>query len=148
MSTLASQTDERIQARELEVEQLALERDRYADLFAFAPEAYLVSDAYGIIMEANAAAGRLLQAAPESLRGRALDLFVPLEQRRVFRGRLAAMAAGGGVERTTWRGGVRCAHTDVGVEFTAGCIRHRSLPMLSLCWLLRPLQADPARLFI
>jgi PAS domain-containing protein len=144
MPTLASQTDERTQARELEAEQVALERDRYADLFALAPEAYLVTDPYGIIMEANVAAARLLQAAPESLRGWALDLFIPLEQRRVFRGRLAAMAAGGDTGRTTWRGGLRGAQMDLSVDFTVGCIRHRSLPMLSLCWMLRPLQPDAA----
>jgi PAS domain S-box-containing protein len=146
MPTLASHADERTQARELEAEQLALERDRYADLFALAPEAYLVTDSYGIIMEANAAAGRLLEVSPESLRGKALDLFIPMEQRRVFRGRLGTMAAG--TERTTWRGGLRGAHRDLSVDFTVGCIRHRSLPMLTLCWLLRPPQADAAASFI
>jgi PAS domain S-box-containing protein len=146
MSTLATPTDERTQARELEFEQLALERDRYADLFALAPEAYLVTDPYGIIMEANAAAGRLLEGSPDSLRGRALDLFIPLEQRRVFRGRLAAMAAG--TERTTWRGGLRGVHADFCVDFTVGCLRHRSLPMFTLCWLLRPLQDGCAAAFM
>ena len=148
MPTLATPTDERTQARELEFEQLALERERYADLFAFAPEAYLVTDPYGMIMEANTAAGRLLETSPEGLRGRALDLFIPLEQRRVFRGRLAAMAAGAGTERMTWRGGLRGVRTDLGVDFTVGCVRHRSLPMFTLCWLLRPLEDRSAASFI
>jgi PAS domain S-box-containing protein len=147
MPTLAIQTDERTQARELEVEQLALERDRYAELFELAPEAYLVTDPYGIILEANAAASRLLAVAAQSLRAKALDLFIPLEQRRVFRGRLAALAASGGIERTTWRAGLRCARTDVSIEFTVGCIKHRALPMFSLCWLLRPLQAESPAYF-
>src|ERR1700682_4048083 len=91
--TLATESDQGVKTPELEVEQLALERNRYADLFELAPDAYLVTDPYGIIMEANAAATRLLGASTAGLRARALDLFIPLEQRGVFRGKLAAMAA-------------------------------------------------------
>lgn len=138
MPTLATESDQRAQALELEVEQLALERDRYADLFELAPDAYLVTDTYGTIMEANAAAARLLRASAPSLCAKALDLFIPLEQRGVFRGKLAAMAAGPGPERATWRGSLRCDHMDMSVEFTVGRIKHRALPMVSLCWLLRP----------
>jgi hypothetical protein len=145
MPTLATESDQRAQALELEVEQLALERDRYADLFELAPDAYLVTDTYGTIMEANAAASRLLRGSAPGLRAsapslcaQALDLFIPLEQRGVFRGKLAAMAAGPGPERATWRGSLRCDHMDMSVEFTVGRIKHRALPMVSLCWLLRP----------
>jgi PAS domain S-box-containing protein len=139
MPTLAAESDQRAKAPELEVEQLTLERDRYADLFELAPDAYLVTDPYGIIMEANAAATRLFEACAASLRAKALDLFIPLEQRGVFRGKLAAMAANPGAERATWRGGLRCAHRDIQVAFTVGRIKHRALPMVSLCWLVRPL---------
>jgi PAS domain S-box-containing protein len=139
MPTLAPESDQRVAAPGLEVEQLALERDRYADLFELAPDAYLVTDPYGIIMEANAAAARLLGACAASLRGRALELFIPLEQRGVFRGKLAAMAAGPGPGRAAWRGGLRCSRNDLRVDFTVGRIRHRALPMVSLCWLVRPL---------
>jgi PAS domain S-box-containing protein len=138
MPTLATEAEERIQTRELECEQLALERDRYFDLFDLAPAAYLVTDPYGIIMEANAAATALLGDSAASLRGRPFDLFIPLEQREVFRGKLAAMAAGAGLERASWRAGVRGDRTDTSVEFTVGRIKHRALPMVSLCWLLRP----------
>lgn len=139
MPALATESDQRAQALEHEVEQLVLERDRYADLFELAPDAYLVTDTYGIIMEANAAATRLLRGSAPSLCAKALDLFIPLEQRGVFRGKLAAMAAGPGPERATWRGSLRCDRMDMNVEFTVGRIKHRALPMVSLCWLLRPL---------
>jgi PAS domain S-box-containing protein len=140
MPTVASESDQRAApAPELEFEQLALERDRYFDLFELAPDAYLVTDPYGIIMEANAAASVLLGASAAGLRGRAFDLFIPLEQRGVFRGKLAALAAGPGPDRATWRGGLRCARSDFKVDFTVGRIRHRALPMVSLCWLVRPL---------
>ena len=39
---------------------LELERQRYQDLFNFAPDAYLVTDEQGIILEANYAAQTLL----------------------------------------------------------------------------------------
>jgi hypothetical protein len=78
-------------------------------------------------------------AAESDERAQALDLFIPLEQRGVFRGKLAAVAAGAGAQRAAWRGGLRCAHADVNVEFAVGRIRHRALPMVSLCWLIRPL---------
>src|SRR5712671_1163006 len=136
--TLATESEQGPKAPELEVEQLTLERDRYADLFELAPDAYLVTDPYGIIMEVNAAATRLFGACAASLRGRALDLFIPLEQRGVFRGKLAAMAAGPCPERATWRGGLRCSRNDLSVDFTVGRIKHRALPMVSLCWLVRP----------
>jgi PAS domain-containing protein len=139
MPTLATESDQGAKAPELEVEQLTLERDHYFDLFDLAPDAYFVTDPYGIIMEANAAATRLLGACSASLRGRAFDLFVPLEQRAVFRGKLGAMAANPGAERATWRGGLRCPHMDMQVAFTVGRIKHRALPMVSLCWMVRPL---------
>jgi hypothetical protein len=150
--TLATESDQRAQALEPEVEQLALERDRYADLFQLAPDAYLVTDLYGTIMEANAAATLLLGGAafaagarPASLRAKALDLFIPLEQRGVFRGKLAAMGAGLSPERTAWRGALRGARADTNVEFTVGRIKHRALPVVSLCWLIRPLEAQTLR---
>src|SRR5438045_3432175 len=42
-------------------DQLCGERQRYAELFDFAPDAYLVTDPYGAITEANRAAGALLR---------------------------------------------------------------------------------------
>jgi PAS domain S-box-containing protein len=135
--TVATESEERLQPGELEFEQLVLERDRYFDLFDLAPEPYLMTDPYGIIMEANAAAAALLGTSATSLRGRPFDLFIPLEQRGVFRGKLAALASGTGLERAAWRGGLRWDRLDASVEFSVGRIKHRSLPMVSLCWLLR-----------
>jgi PAS domain-containing protein len=54
------------QTEELEAmrEQLEAERRRYRDLFEFLPDAYLVTDTQGKILEANRAAVALLN--PES----------------------------------------------------------------------------------
>lgn len=60
------------------------ERQRYQDLFEFAPDGYLVTDAAGVIQEANHVAARLLNLSQQYLVGKPLASFVPLEERRAF----------------------------------------------------------------
>ena len=50
------------------------ERQRYQELFEFAPDGYLVTDALGVIREANRAASELLGIRAEFLRGKPLSL--------------------------------------------------------------------------
>ena len=52
--------------------QLAREKERYAEFFEFAPEAYVITDAGGSVREANLAALELLGLAREDVVGRAL----------------------------------------------------------------------------
>lgn len=63
---------------------LAEERIKYRELFDFAPEAYLTTDLYGTIRDANVAAGRLLGAEPKSLVGKALHSFFEESARKEF----------------------------------------------------------------
>jgi PAS domain S-box-containing protein len=63
---------------------LAEERIKYRELFDFAPEAYLTTDLYGTIRDANVAAGRLLGADPKSLVGKALHSFFEESARKQF----------------------------------------------------------------
>jgi PAS domain-containing protein len=69
------------------------ERQRYRDLFDFAPDAYLVTDINGKISEANRAAGGLLGMEDQHLAGRLLVTFFKGEDRKIFRARMAEMAA-------------------------------------------------------
>lgn len=62
-----------------------VERQRYQDLFEFAPDAYLVTDMNGAIREANHAAATLLNSSRQSLIGKPLVVFVDQEGRRAFR---------------------------------------------------------------
>jgi PAS domain S-box-containing protein len=55
---------------------LETERQRYQDLFNFAPDGYLVTDLYGIIQEANHAISTLLNLSPDFLVGKPLTVFV------------------------------------------------------------------------
>lgn len=63
---------------------LEVERQRYQELFELAPDGYLVTDTEAIILEANQAAGELLNCSPKRLIGKPLILFVDGESRRNF----------------------------------------------------------------
>jgi len=86
----------RHQNEELEAAREALEeeRQRYQELFEFAPGAYLVTDLFGHIREANAAAEALLGYPRGKLARRPLAAYVVAEQTRSFRARLAEAAEG------------------------------------------------------
>ena len=64
------------------------ERQRYHDLFEFAPDGYLVTDTVGTIWEANRAAATLLNIEQEYLIRKPLVNFIPYEERRNFRAKL------------------------------------------------------------
>lgn len=55
---------------------LEAERERYADLFERAPDAYLVTDRFGVIRDANAAAVQLFCLEIRYLRGKPISAFV------------------------------------------------------------------------
>jgi PAS domain S-box-containing protein len=55
---------------------LETERQRYQDLFDFAPDGYLVTDLQGIIQESNRAISTLLNLSQEFLVGKPLGVFV------------------------------------------------------------------------
>lgn len=57
-------------------EEVEFERQRYQNLFEFAPDGYLVTDARGIIQSANYAAEELLNINRESLVGKPFIIFV------------------------------------------------------------------------
>jgi PAS domain S-box-containing protein len=72
---------EEMHVQQQEIEALAIhleeERGRYQTLFDLAPDAYLVTDPRGKILEANGAARQLLVPAhPEGLIGRSLSLYI------------------------------------------------------------------------
>ena len=66
-------------------EELDRERQRYRDLFENAPDAYLVTNSQGVILEANAAAIAVLGMGQEFVLKKPLSVFVAEEDRDVFR---------------------------------------------------------------
>ncbi|MBD2604220.1 PAS domain-containing sensor histidine kinase [Scytonema hofmannii FACHB-248] len=61
------------------------ERQRYQDLFNFAPDGYLVTDIKGTISQANYAAAKLLNIDQKYLIGKKLISFIPETDRQAFR---------------------------------------------------------------
>lgn len=87
---LSQQNHELTTAREL----VEIERQRYQDLFGLVPNPYIVTDRRGKILEANAAAAKLLNVPLRFLVGKPLAGFVSKEQRRVFLVKLTKLNEG------------------------------------------------------
>ncbi|QDL11758.1 PAS domain-containing sensor histidine kinase [Brasilonema octagenarum UFV-E1] len=68
------------------------ERQRYQELFDFAPDGYLVTNTDGKILQANQAATQLLNISKSFLIGKALVNFVPEEERRAFRNQFSGLS--------------------------------------------------------
>ncbi|MDZ8108626.1 MAG: PAS domain S-box protein [Nostoc sp. DedQUE12a] len=81
---LHQQNEELLAAREL----VELERQRYQNLFDFAPDGYLVTNTAGIIQEVNHAAATLFAVPQEYLFNKPLVLFVAQEDCQTFFTRL------------------------------------------------------------
>jgi len=68
-----------------------VERQRYQELFEFAPGGYLVTDEAGKISEANDAAAKLLNVSQSFLVGKPLTVFIPPAERQYFRSSLSSL---------------------------------------------------------
>ena len=68
--------------------QADLERQRYQDLFEYAPDGYLETDLRGVVRRCNRAAVTLLDRPIQRLVGKALANFLAPEDRAAYRRRL------------------------------------------------------------
>ena len=82
------QQNEELASARLEAE---IQRQRYHDLFEFAPDGYLVTDINGTIQEANRAAANLLKVSQRFLVGKPLIIFVIELERQVFHAKLSEL---------------------------------------------------------
>ncbi|KAF3890767.1 PAS domain S-box protein [Tolypothrix bouteillei VB521301] len=78
---LYQQNEEIAQLRNL----AEIERQRYRELFELAPDAYLVTDNFGIIQEANRLAAHMFNLSQHYLVGKPIANYVPLDERHRFR---------------------------------------------------------------
>ncbi|RUR76534.1 helix-turn-helix domain-containing protein [Chlorogloeopsis fritschii PCC 9212] len=114
------------------------ERQRYQELLEFIPEACLLTDAAGIIQEANGVAGKLLNFPQSLLIGKSLTTFVTHEMRQQFQVELQRL------QERPWKQEWQVRLQPVqGVAFDANVLvevnRHTSNQPLTLRWLLRQL---------
>ncbi|OGB91233.1 MAG: hypothetical protein A2Z31_07305 [candidate division NC10 bacterium RBG_16_65_8] len=119
---------------------LEAERQRYQDLFEFAPDGYLVTDADGTIQEANEVAARLLGVRQDFLVGKPFVVFVAGEAHRTFSAYLAlARLHDGRPERVAeWQTTVQPrSGPPFPVTLTTGRIRDPKGHLVGLRWLLR-----------
>jgi PAS domain S-box-containing protein len=131
---LRQQQDELIKTRQ----QVEVERERCAALFDLAPDGYLVTDAAGVIQEANRAAVALLAVSQEVLVGKPLVLWIAKEDRLAFHTQLAHLTQ---VLRVhDWELRVQPQQGSAfPVSITVGVRRSPQEPGPVLYWLLRDL---------
>ncbi|MGH7294337.1 MAG: PAS domain-containing protein [Polyangiaceae bacterium] len=67
------------------------ERAKFHDLFENAPDAFVTSDAHGVIVDANRATGELFGTGASALPGKLLISFVARSETRAFRNRLRSL---------------------------------------------------------
>ncbi|MDJ0747226.1 MAG: PAS domain S-box protein [Xenococcaceae cyanobacterium MO_167.B27] len=75
------QQQEELQAANQKAE---AERERYLELFDYAPDGYLITNIWGIIQEANLTVTEMLNRRQDHLVGKPMSIFIPQTERRSF----------------------------------------------------------------
>ena len=119
-----------LQYKELLASRDAIDRERqkYFELFEYAPDAWFLTDSHGIIREANVAAGQLLGIPAQFLAGKTLTGFFDETARKAYRHQLGQLR---GSERSDdWETQLRPRNgppTDVSVSIARMTARDKSL---------------------
>lgn len=113
-----------------------IERQCYQDLFEFAPDAYVVTDLYGVVREANRAATELLNLSHRYLVTKPLANFVPDSYRQGFRAVLSQLTT---IRRVQEWELPMCGRKSEPFEaaITVQAVCDRSGKSTSLRWLIR-----------
>jgi PAS domain S-box-containing protein len=136
---LRQQNEELIVARQM----AEVERQRYQELFDFAPDPYLVTDANALIQEANRAAAALLGVPRHHLRGKPLILFVAAADGQAFLNRLLHLSEHG--DRLTWEARLQPRRGDpLYAAMTVAVVRTAQSTPVALRWLIRDITAHKA----
>ncbi|MEH2220499.1 MAG: PAS domain S-box protein [Nostoc sp.] len=133
LEELHQQNEELIATRHL----VEAERQRYYDLFNFAPDGYLVTDGAGIIQEANHAAANLLNVRQSYLIGKPMSVFVHQTERQKFRQIMLQLQEQGQVKREELRIYHNEGSLDFPAELTAIAVEDNQGKTGNLRWLFR-----------
>lgn len=116
------------------------ERQRYRELFEFAPDGYLITDMHGVVQEANQVAASLLHISANRLVGKPLVSFVPEPQRRAFRTMLNQFPT---IHRVQEWEIVLCGRDQESFHaaLTVETVRDQSGEAVALRWLVRDITA-------
>lgn len=120
--------------------QVEIERQRYCNLFEFAPDAYLVTDSLGVIREANRAAAKLLNIPQQRLIGKPLATYILAPEKQAFRTRLHQLGQNDSTQE--WEIGI-CPRERAAIDaaITVAAIGNRSDASSNWCWLIRDITA-------
>jgi len=120
-----------------------VERQRYQELFDFAPDAYIVTDMAAMIQEVNHAAAALLAVSPPRLRRKPLYLYVAPDEQPAFYDHLARLTKQDGVY--SWE--IRIQPRGRGplpVAISTAVVRNAQGNPRALRWLLRGITEQKA----
>ncbi|MEH1829071.1 MAG: PAS domain S-box protein [Nostoc sp.] len=142
LEELQQQNEELIATRNL----VEAESQRYYDLFNFAPDGYLLTDATGIIQEANYAAAKLLKVRQSYLIGKPLAVFVHQTERQKFRQIMLQLQQQGQIRREELQIFHEEGSTDFPAELTAIAVQDSQGKTGNLRWLFRDISEQQAAL--
>ena len=119
------------------------ERQRYQLLFELAPDGYVVTDATGVIQEANRSAGQLLGVEPAHLAGKPLSIFVPYGGHDGLYRELGYLERDH--ERRQWQATLRPrGRQPFDAALTILPVRNPNGGAMSLHWMIRDISAQTA----
>lgn len=113
------------------------ERQRYQDLFQFAPDGYLVTNQAGMIQETNQVMPELLHLRPSYLIGKPIYVFFHTDDRPRLRQFLLQLQQDGSVPAAEFQVYHAEGRSSFPVELSATIMRNRAGAVDSLLWLLR-----------
>ncbi|HKU44435.1 MAG TPA: PAS domain-containing sensor histidine kinase [Polyangiales bacterium] len=122
---------------------LEVERQRYRELFESAPAAYLVTDADGVVVEANRCASQLLGIPGRFLVGKPLATFIGEEDRGWIRNLLALLTSSG--QPSTFDLHVRPRKSANAVWTRASVQCAREAGAATMRWILHEARERPVR---
>jgi len=136
---LQQQNEELVASRQA----IEVERQRYRDLFEFAPDGYVVTDTAGVVQEANRAAAALLGITQKAVVGKPLVLYFAQESHLAFYARLRHLSQGEGIH--AWEVSVQPRKgTLVPVSLAAAPVQDRPSQVTGVRWLLRDITEQVA----
>jgi PAS domain S-box-containing protein len=112
------------------------ERLRYRGLFDFAPDAYIVTNNDGVVVEANQAASNLLEIKPSFIKGKPLTSFVVKQDLKSFRLELIRLARATEVQEIELRIRPRISNP-FDASLRVGPVRNSNGEVAALRWLIR-----------
>ena len=123
LQVIYEQMQTSLEAAKIDEEELFKQKQHYQNLFQFSPIAYLLTNADGLILEANQAIAKLLDISPIFLVGKPLAVFVAESELAVFRTRLNQLSQSVGPQ--VWQMSLRPRNGQpVTVELHIGVARH------------------------